>query len=365
MVVVPADLQITGDGGVAQQFFELSIGRVTPSDSHLAVRIFNAFLAVSSLGNIIVMTYTAARVKQEIAKEGILPWAKFWAQNTDLSIGRLLHWFQKRGFKGGLFKYRWFRPEQHSEKTPVGAFILHLIACAILIFATWTMTPDATYTLLSHVTAYTTHCVFGVFLGLGIFILRFYGPPETAREDTPDGRQGPPQIKTWSQMSKGTVNPFLSVLSALIYTIGSLYPVVATWVKPNDTPSTSKWYLVPTLCWAIIVFAIVWWLGFLAWSHTSHRKHEVFVVEKKPEFEPDNSGSKRRRPTGESGGSAGHGGLVLVHETVFLSWVAKENLRRRGGQNENDRFSGAETQEMLQERMGGGRDFGYDSGRYQ
>jgi hypothetical protein len=42
----------------------------------------------------IVMTYTAARVKQEIAKEGILPYPRFFAQNTDLSLGRLLAWLR-------------------------------------------------------------------------------------------------------------------------------------------------------------------------------------------------------------------------------------------------------------------------------
>ncbi|GKT54393.1 high-affinity methionine permease [Colletotrichum tofieldiae] len=49
---------------VTQRFFERTYGRLGSG-----VRIFNAFLAISSIGNIIVMTYTAARVKQEIAKE--------------------------------------------------------------------------------------------------------------------------------------------------------------------------------------------------------------------------------------------------------------------------------------------------------
>lgn len=34
----------------------------------VASRVLNAFMAISGLGNIIVMTFTAARVKQEIAK---------------------------------------------------------------------------------------------------------------------------------------------------------------------------------------------------------------------------------------------------------------------------------------------------------
>lgn len=87
MVVVPKEDQINEN--VAQKFFELTFGTLG-SASDTGARIFNAFLAISSLGNIIVMvsqlspwastpctsanmtfsqTYTAARVKQEIAKE--------------------------------------------------------------------------------------------------------------------------------------------------------------------------------------------------------------------------------------------------------------------------------------------------------
>lgn len=47
MVVVPKDVQIHGKGGVAQHFFELSLGQVGGGDT--GKRIFNAFLAVSQL----------------------------------------------------------------------------------------------------------------------------------------------------------------------------------------------------------------------------------------------------------------------------------------------------------------------------
>lgn len=43
-------------------------------------------MAFSSLGNVVVQTLTAARVKQQIAKEGILPFPTFFARNFDLSI---------------------------------------------------------------------------------------------------------------------------------------------------------------------------------------------------------------------------------------------------------------------------------------
>lgn len=57
MVVVPADDQINGN--VAQQFFNLTFG-VLDSDpnNHTAERVLNAFLAISSLGNVCCPPHT-------------------------------------------------------------------------------------------------------------------------------------------------------------------------------------------------------------------------------------------------------------------------------------------------------------------
>lgn len=54
MVVVPKDDQMKYN--VAQKFFEKTFGTLdSGGDTGVGVRIFNAFLAISSLGNIIVM----------------------------------------------------------------------------------------------------------------------------------------------------------------------------------------------------------------------------------------------------------------------------------------------------------------------
>jgi amino acid transporter len=138
----------------------------------------------------IVMTYTAARVKQEIAKEGILPFPRFFAQNTDLSLGRVLKALQSKGHFGSLLKTgSWLSPEHHSEKTPVGAFVLHFLSCLILISATWSMEPDKAYELLTTLSVYVINCFFGFFVGLGILILRWKGPPDTEICTDENGKQ--------------------------------------------------------------------------------------------------------------------------------------------------------------------------------
>ena len=75
----------------------------------LAPRVMSGFIAFSIFGNIVVMTFTASRgttfprnvmealtkgyrlclsptVKQEIAKEGVLPFSLFFATSTTVSI---------------------------------------------------------------------------------------------------------------------------------------------------------------------------------------------------------------------------------------------------------------------------------------
>lgn len=264
----------------------------------------------------IVMTYIAARVKQEVAKEGLLPYAKFFASNKDLSLGRLLQWMRRRGWFAKVLQMQWLRPEHHSEKTPFGAFVLHFFSCLILIFATWGMEPEAAYSFLSTLTVYVVNCFFGFFVGLGILILRFKGPPPTVSTDVHDNQPIAP--KTWSQMTGDKINPCVSVICATIFTICNAWPLVTIWVAPAQRLQQSQqWWLLPTVAWAAIILGIAWFLGFLTVAkNINRRKQKVFVVEKKPEFE--SAGGEK-----DSGG-----GLVLVHETTYLSWVGKETLEQ-------------------------------------
>ena len=46
-----------------------------------ARRLAGAFVAISALGNIMTVSFSLARVDQELAKEGMLPFSRFWASN--------------------------------------------------------------------------------------------------------------------------------------------------------------------------------------------------------------------------------------------------------------------------------------------
>lgn len=60
MVVVPKVDQLDPKQNVALTFFKLTFGAIS-EDGTLPQRILSAFMAISSFGNIVVMTFTASR----------------------------------------------------------------------------------------------------------------------------------------------------------------------------------------------------------------------------------------------------------------------------------------------------------------
>lgn len=44
-------------------------------------RVTGAFVATSEPGNILTSSFSSSRVDQELAKEGVLPFPRFWASN--------------------------------------------------------------------------------------------------------------------------------------------------------------------------------------------------------------------------------------------------------------------------------------------
>jgi len=60
MVVVPKASQLDPKNNVALEFFRLTFGTL-PNGNTEPKRVLAAFMAISSFGNIVVMTFTAAR----------------------------------------------------------------------------------------------------------------------------------------------------------------------------------------------------------------------------------------------------------------------------------------------------------------
>ncbi|KAJ5704296.1 hypothetical protein N7493_011434 [Penicillium malachiteum] len=80
--------EIANSGTTVAAFF---MGKVFGST---AERALSALVAISAFGNVLTVTFAQARVNQELAKEGVIPFPKFWASNWPFkspSAGLLLH----------------------------------------------------------------------------------------------------------------------------------------------------------------------------------------------------------------------------------------------------------------------------------
>ncbi|KAH5032249.1 hypothetical protein HBI85_037310 [Parastagonospora nodorum] len=88
------------------------------------------------------MTFTVAKFKQEIAKEGIIPFAKLFRENRTL-FGR---WRSKIS-SGQL------------EPTPLGELFLHWMSAVVLILLTWSEKPASAYRILSNLHVYLSDIV--------------------------------------------------------------------------------------------------------------------------------------------------------------------------------------------------------------
>ena len=240
-------------------------------------------------------------MKQEIAKEGILPMAKFFAETKNLSFGRLLTWVRgdketiiNRNF-GWLLRQPWLDPKEHSQETPFGALFLHWFFTILMILATNHLDPTDAYGVLVNLYSYTVVTVFGFAIAIGMLKLRF-----SSREE-------------WRK--KSAFNPYFSIISAFIFAVGSAYPIIASWVPPNgsyakESPSTIPWFTTPTVAWSILGFGLAWYIGFNLYASRRLRKDGLeFKVEKEQIFEKD------PEPDGPP---------VQTHEKVFLTWVDKE-----------------------------------------
>lgn len=255
-----------------------------------ASRLFAAFTAISSLGNVIVMTFTAARVKQEIAKEGILPFAKFFGESLGDSD----------------------EPNFRSEPIPVGALLLHWFVAVLLILVTWPA-GSSSYTILIDVYSYTIDAFFSTAIGIGMLYLRFTRTSSGGR---------------WRD--KSSSNHIISIISAVVTVVANAFPIISSWfpLSGSQQPISSAvsmvantfkfppgwqtqisypWYVTATVAWSALACSVVYWLVFrFVPPRFGRRRGMAFVVEREPFMHTEN------------------GYHVQYHEIVTFSWVTEQ-----------------------------------------
>ncbi|KAF2272400.1 uncharacterized protein EI97DRAFT_445851 [Westerdykella ornata] len=320
MIVVSKEQQLTTPD-IALQFLINIFGRTR------APKLLAFFTTVNSLGNIIGMTFAASRVKQEIAKEGVIPLAKFFGENRVLFRAR-----RRRGTPHQDHRASPSNPsnaplsavqqvEHGREPTPYGALLLHWLFAMLLILLTWpTSKPIYAYRILVNLYSYVTDVIPSFALGIGMLCLRAF--------------------TNWS--TKSPVPGWLSVCAAALFTASNGFPLVAIWVPPitagegGDAAAAAAaaaaarniipgfpWYITGTLSFALILCSVGYWVVFrFVWPRVGVRRGKEFVVEREPVFRVVD------------------GVRVEWHEIVLHSWRVKGEGggRARGEATDKDPY---------------------------
>lgn len=204
--VVPLD-KIQGSGVVlAANFFEIIWG----SKGKTALSVF---VALSALGNVIVVIYGQARIVQELGRSSVLPCSRLWAT---------------------------MKPFQ----TPMFALFEHYIVSAIILFAP---PPGDAYTFISNLIAYPMSIVNAfVALALCIIYVRKSHYPE------------------WKPKFRATLPV------AIFFLLANLYLVAAPFVPPatsadNQYKHLSYWIHCAVGLGFFGAGALYWLVSFVIW----------------------------------------------------------------------------------------------------
>lgn len=161
----------------------------------------SALVAISAFGNIMTITFAQARVNQELAKEGIVPFPRFWASS-------------------------WPRG------SPAAGLILHLIPSLVVIIA---IPFGDAYSFILDLEGYPSS-VINFLVVLGLFYLRWTSP--TTRRP----------FKVWWPV-------------ALFFMVGQAFQLVAPFVRPpggiGDT--SLPYWLHAAAAIAVMLMGVLYW----------------------------------------------------------------------------------------------------------
>lgn len=232
-------------------------------------------------------------MKQEIAKEGILPYSLFFARSYDLSLGRLFGRSRPKAEVDSLY----------TENTPAATLALHwtftnlMAVVPVLSIRPQPYLPTPAYTFVVGIVVYVTNLIKFTLIAIGLLCLRFS-----------------PKVR-WAEKSQFKY-PVISITAALILLVACVFPLICIWIpdrKYTSLTNTShlvSWFVIQTFGLGIIGLAFLYWVLFSCYiSVRSAREGKTLHVKREPKFKVDS------------------GGLTQIVEIVTLQWVREVGIR--------------------------------------
>ncbi|KAK4542948.1 hypothetical protein LTR36_005946 [Oleoguttula mirabilis] len=212
--------------------------RLFASDHDKASRAMAAVIAVSIFGNLWVTTFTAVRIKQEIAKEGILPKSLYIAATYRTPYGLLRRWVSRQRLH-----------EDEIEKAPTLAFTVHWLSSVLLVIVTAPITdPRKSYFILTNLYAYTINTLVGCLVAVGLCRVKL-------------------RRSKWHWQERRRYRPWLSPVHAIIYAITTGFILFANFVPPSaGSPFTRAftgvpYYIIPVVGISAPLWGVIWYWG--------------------------------------------------------------------------------------------------------
>lgn len=194
-----------------------------------AEKVISVFVALSALGTVLTVTFAQSRVNQELAKEGVVPYGKFWASTWP-------------------------------KKAPGAGLLLHFIPSFIVIIA---IPFGDAYDFILDVEGYPSS-VINLFVVIGLFILRWKAPDL------------PRPFKTW-------------IVVPMFFFAAQCFLLVAPFLRPpgGKGDTSLPYWLYPIVGIAVLVAGAVYWacwrivlpkLGGFRWAESKESLKDGTVV---------------------------------------------------------------------------------------
>ncbi|KAL9101754.1 MAG: hypothetical protein Q9163_003030 [Psora crenata] len=280
LCAIPKNVYLEADRDLAVVFFGEIFGY------EVAPRVMSGIIALSILGNIVVMTFTACRGEFAcgLMKIGSLSRLILMVISSRQSNKKLP---KKKRFWGSV-------DDRALEQSPAPALVLHWVFSVILIGATSSKPPRSAFTFLASVYAYTLVVIVGFFVASGVLYLRF-----SKREQ-------------W--MKYVGFRPWGGPVWAAIYSIICAFLIVTHFLPPSASSPFAfshtgvQHWVAPTVGLGAVLLAYVYYIFFA--KLLPRLKKQELIVEREPVIV-------------RQGGRA-DGDWVQVMEIVEFWWAARE-----------------------------------------
>ncbi|TXT11271.1 hypothetical protein VHUM_02022 [Vanrija humicola] len=176
-----------------------------------AERALSVFVALSALGNVLSVVFSQGRVNQELGREGILPFSKFWGSNRPFNA-------------------------------PLAGLGLHWAICLITIFA---LPPGDAYGFVINTISYPLSVINAV-ISFGIVFIYFF--PNFYR-DAPENHVPRPNV--WATLASG----FFGLANVFLFIVPFTKPP-----KGGEPYKTLPYWTHAVAGWAVFGIGFLYWL---------------------------------------------------------------------------------------------------------